>query len=118
VARDDLEAYVKTRSTQDPILPDLMRAAEERRAMARKLAACRERAQLSQAQVAAKMSASPSVVSRIEHGADVQLSTLQKYAAALDLKLDLTLTARRSPAKKKRAAPAWTIGRKRRPAPA
>ncbi|MBI2375109.1 MAG: helix-turn-helix transcriptional regulator [Deltaproteobacteria bacterium] len=93
MARDDLDAYVNKRTHRDEDLPELVAAAEARQAIARQLAGCRERAKLSQTQVAARMSTSASVVSRIERGADVQFSTIQKYAAALDLIVDLRLSA-------------------------
>jgi len=37
------------------------------------------------------MGTSPSIVSRLENGADVRLSTLQKYAAVLDCDLKVEL---------------------------
>ena len=44
---------------------------------------------LSQTQVAAKMETSPSIVSRIESGGDVRLSTLEKYLVALGFELKM-----------------------------
>jgi transcriptional regulator with XRE-family HTH domain len=120
MSRDDLEAYVRERSKRDPDLPQLIKAAEARQAIARKLAAYRENARLSQTQIAARMKSSPSVVSRLERGADVQLSTIQKYVAALDLSLVLDLSAKRVRPGKGREAPARerlrkVPGRKGRP---
>ncbi len=43
---------------------------------------------LSQTQVAARMETSASIVGRVESGADVRLSTLEKYMAALGFELE------------------------------
>jgi transcriptional regulator with XRE-family HTH domain len=57
--------------------------AEERRKLARRLAAVREKKALSQTVVAARMGTSASVVSKLEAGGDVKVSTLQRYCAAI-----------------------------------
>jgi transcriptional regulator with XRE-family HTH domain len=50
---------------------------------------------LSQTEVAARMGTSQSAVARLERGdADVRLSTLQRYAAALERRVDFGLTGR------------------------
>jgi transcriptional regulator with XRE-family HTH domain len=51
------------------------------------LAQRREALKLSQTQVAAKMKTSASVVSKLEGGADVKFSTIQRYLAAIRLEL-------------------------------
>ena len=72
-----------------PVLPGfremaLRRMAGERRRLVAELAAQRQAAGLSQAQVAARMGTSQSAVARLEAGsADVRASTLERYAAAL-----------------------------------
>jgi transcriptional regulator with XRE-family HTH domain len=43
-----------------------------------------------QTQVAALMRTSPAIVSRLESGHDVRVSTLEKYVAALGLQLELS----------------------------
>jgi transcriptional regulator with XRE-family HTH domain len=52
----------------------------------------RREAGLSQTEVAARMGTSQSAVARLERGdADVRLSTLQRYAEALDRQVGLTV---------------------------
>lgn len=57
--------------------------ATERRKLARKLAMIREAKNLTQTVVAARMGTSASVVSKLEAGGDVKVSTLQRYCAAI-----------------------------------
>jgi transcriptional regulator with XRE-family HTH domain len=77
----------------DPIFPGFAEMAERRRTLAAELAAQRAEQGLSQTEVAARMGTSQSAVARIESGdADVRLSTLERYAAALDRRLDWHLT--------------------------
>ena len=53
---------------------------------------------LSQTEVAARMGTSQSAVARLERGdADVRLSTLQRYAEALDRQVGFTITDRPPP---------------------
>src|SRR6266851_7604916 len=78
-----------------PLLPGfremaLRRMSQERAALVRELAAQRQSAHLSQTAIAARMGTSQSAVARLESGeADVRLSTLERYAAALGQRLDL-----------------------------
>ena len=70
------------------------REMSERRALAADLAATRLSMGLSQTEVAARMGTSQSAVARLESGdADVRLSTLERYAAALDRRLHWHLEA-------------------------
>ncbi len=81
----------------DVIFPGFAEMAERRRTLAAELAAQRAEQGLSQTEVAARMGTSQSAVARIESGdADVRLSTLERYAAALDRRLDWHLTDRKS----------------------
>jgi len=97
MARNELDQYIADRTEKNPRFPDLIAAAEERRALARELAAARKkRGSLSQTGIAAAMGTSPSIVSRLENGADVRLSTLQKYAAVLDCDLKVELVPKAS----------------------
>jgi len=97
MAKNDLDQYIADRTKKNPRFPDLIAAAEERRALARGLAAARKkRGSLSQTSIAAAMGTSPSIVSRLENGADVRLSTLQKYAAVLDCDLKVELVPKAS----------------------
>ncbi|HET9728485.1 MAG TPA: helix-turn-helix domain-containing protein [Acidimicrobiia bacterium] len=66
--------------------------AERRRSLAAELVATRLELGLSQTEVAARMGTSQSAVARLESGdADVRLSTIERYAAALGQQLDWTL---------------------------
>ena len=63
-----------------------------RRDLSAALVACRVDLGLSQTEVAARMGTSQSAVARLESGeADVRLSTLERYAAALGQRLDWRL---------------------------
>lgn len=91
MAKNDLDTFITDRTRQNPRFPDMVRAAEERQALARRLAEVRRDGDLTQTAIAAAMATSPSIVSRLERGADVRLSTLQKYAAVLDCELRVEL---------------------------
>lgn len=68
---------------------------EARRALATALSAKRSELGLSQTEVAARMGTSQSAVARLESGdADLRLSTLERYAAALGQRLDFRLSVR------------------------
>jgi DNA-binding transcriptional regulator YiaG len=83
MAKDFLAEIVDERARKNPGFLDLVREAETRRRFARKLAALREKKALSQTVVAARMGTSASVVSKLEAGGDVKLSTLQRYCTAI-----------------------------------
>jgi transcriptional regulator with XRE-family HTH domain len=76
-----------------PLLPGfremaLRRMSEQRRRLVADLTAQRRSAGLSQTQVAARMGTSQSAVARLETGeADVRVSTLERYAAAIGSQL-------------------------------
>ena len=80
----------------EPVFPGFAEMAVRRRALADELVTRRVRLGLSQTQVAARMGTSQSAVARLESGdADVRLSTLERYAAALDMQLDWKLKKER-----------------------
>jgi ribosome-binding protein aMBF1 (putative translation factor) len=82
--KDLVSELVEERTAQNPDFPALVDAASRRRELLRTLAADREATGLSQTAIAARMSTSQSAVARIESGqADVKLSTLERYAAAV-----------------------------------
>jgi len=109
-ARDFLDELIKARSGQDPRFPALVEAALERRKLLRDLAANREAAGISQTLVAAKMGTSQSAVARIESGeADVRMSTVERYAAAVGAKIAWSISPQTA-----RARPAAATGRARR----
>ncbi len=83
MAKDFLAEIVDERSRRNPAFPDLIAEAEARRKLARKLTSLRERKSLSQTVVAARMGTSASVVSKLEAGGDVKVSTLQRYCSAI-----------------------------------
>ena len=87
MAKDFLAEIVDDRTARNPKFPRLVAEAEVRRKLARKLLALREKAALSQTVVAARMGTSPSVVSKLEAGGDVKMSTLQRYCAAIGKRL-------------------------------
>lgn len=81
--KDFLEEVVSERTRRNPRFPDLVAEAERRREFARRLAAKREALGYSQTVVAARMGTAASVVSKLEAGGDVKVSTLQRYCAAI-----------------------------------
>lgn len=91
MAKDFLDEIVDERTRKNGEFPDLVREAEARRRLARKLATLREKKAISQTVVAARMGTSASVVSKLESGGDVKLSTLQRYCAAIGEKLGLAV---------------------------
>jgi len=90
-ATDFLDEIISARTRGNARFPELVADAEQRRKLARKLAALREKRELSQTLVAAKMGTSQSVVSKLEAGADVRLSTLQRYFAAIGRKFSVAV---------------------------
>ena len=77
----------------DPVFPGFKQMAERRRALAESLTEHRVKLGLTQTDVAARMGTSQSAVARIESGdADVRLSTLERYAAALGRAIDWRIT--------------------------
>jgi ribosome-binding protein aMBF1 (putative translation factor) len=94
--KDDLEHYVADRDAREPGFAALVVDAEKRLAFGRAMAERRRASGKSQTQVAAFMRTSPAIVSRLESGSDVRLSTLEKYVAALGLQLELKAVRRTS----------------------
>jgi transcriptional regulator with XRE-family HTH domain len=82
----------------EPKLPGFAEMAARRRALAEELVERRISLGLSQTEVAARMGTSQSAVARLETGqVDVRLSTLERYAAAVDNVLDWHLGGGPSP---------------------
>ena len=92
---DDLEHYVTDRDAREPGFAALVVDAERRLAFGREMAERRRASGKSQTQVAASMRTSPAIVSRLESGSDVRVSTLEKYVAALGCELELKAVERR-----------------------
>lgn len=79
----------------EPLLPGFKEMAARRRALTEELVSRRLELGLSQTEVAARMGTSQSAVARLESGqADVRLSTLERYAAAVGHVLDFRLQGR------------------------
>jgi ribosome-binding protein aMBF1 (putative translation factor) len=78
-----VEEIVSQRTRRNPRFPALVEEAEIRRNLARRLACKREAQGLTQTVVAALMRTAASVVSKLEAGGDVKLSTYQRYCAAI-----------------------------------
>lgn len=75
-----------------PVFPGFADMAERRRALAGRLVEERIAQGLTQTELAARMGTSQSAVARIESGeSDIRLSTLERYAAALEVSLELRL---------------------------
>lgn len=69
--------------------PGLRGMLDRRRALASELVSARQNSGLSQTEIAARMGTSQSAVARLERGdADVRMSTLERYAAALNRTVD------------------------------
>ncbi len=80
----------------DPVFPGFKELAQRRRDLAADLVSVRLELGLSQTEVAARLQTSQSAVARIESGdADVRLSTLERYAAALGRQRDWKLKGSR-----------------------
>ena len=86
-----LAEIVDQRTARNPGFSRLVAEAEVRRKLARTLAALREKKDLSQTVVAARMGTSASVVSKLEAGGDVKVSTLQRYCAAIGHKFSVAV---------------------------
>ena len=81
-----------TARKHDPVFPGFKEMAAKRERMVEDLVGLRLELGLSQTEVAARMGTSQSAVARLESGdADVRLSTLERYAAALGQMLDVRL---------------------------
>jgi DNA-binding transcriptional regulator YiaG len=81
--KDFLAEMIAERTRRNPRFPELMAEARRRRILAKELAARRSALGISQTVVAARMGTAASVISKLESGADVKVSTLQRYCAAI-----------------------------------
>jgi transcriptional regulator with XRE-family HTH domain len=79
----------------EPVFPGFKEMARRRKELSEALVSSRRSAGLSQTEVAARMGTSQSAVARLEAGeADVRLSTLERYAAAVGIDLGWYLEQR------------------------
>ena len=100
--RDFVDEIVSQRTRKNPRFPALVAEAESRRDLARRLATERQAQGLTQTVVAAMMRTAASVVSKLEAGGDVKLSTYQRYCAVIGqsfppARQDKALVHRRAP---------------------
>lgn len=87
VPKDDLDALIEELAVDDPGLPRRVAAALERRELLRQLAMLRRDQGLTQVELAERMGTSQGQITRLEAGADTRLSTVERYAAALGVKV-------------------------------
>lgn len=102
--KDFLDEVVGERTRRNQRFPDLVAEAERRRSLARLLAEQRQARGLSQTVVAARMHTAASVISKLEAGGDVKLSTLQRYCEAIGKRLSFTVASRARTRRRARAA--------------
>jgi DNA-binding XRE family transcriptional regulator len=87
--RDDLDLAIEEWTQRNPDFPRILSAAERTRALVRALAAARERAGLTQAEVARRMGTTQPAVARLERGeADPRLSTVERYAEVVGWRVE------------------------------
>lgn len=82
---DELKAATRAREGAE----ERIQAAQQRALEEIALATLRQRRGLAQAELAARLNISQPAVSSVEHGADLRLSTLRDYVAALGGRLEL-----------------------------
>jgi HTH-type transcriptional regulator/antitoxin HipB len=89
----DLKKYIKKRKSRDPRFAVDYDSGYEQFKIGVILKKAREEASLTQAELAAKLNAKKSAISRIEnHAENIKLSTLGKIANALGKELRLEVT--------------------------
>ena len=92
---DFLDETIASRTAANPAFPRLVAAAARRRELVRELVALRASHGLSQTAVAERMGTSQPVVARLEAGdLDSRISTLERYADAVGVELEIRLTER------------------------
>jgi ribosome-binding protein aMBF1 (putative translation factor) len=91
--KDFLDEILEEGTKKNPRFPEMVEAAYRRRMLLRELAAKREKAGITQKDVAVAMKTSQSAVARMERGEiDAKLSTVDRYAAAIGQRLEWRLT--------------------------
>jgi transcriptional regulator with XRE-family HTH domain len=95
---DALDEMIAERTAANPHFPELLAAAQRRRELLRTLAEERRHRAVSQTQLAATMNTSQSTLARLEtSAADTKLSTVERYAAALGLRVEYRLVEASQP---------------------
>src|SRR3954447_15354062 len=92
----DLTKYAQTRAARDPEFADGLETGYTDFRVGALLRQAREKAGLTQEQVAQRLETKKSAISRIENSAgSIRLSTLERYAQAIGWQLTLDLRPRR-----------------------
>lgn len=90
----DLDEYIERRKARDPEFSEEFESGYKRFRIGVALRQAREEADMTQEEVANQIGTHKSAISRIEnHAEDIRLSTLEKYADALGLNLEIKLTS-------------------------
>jgi ribosome-binding protein aMBF1 (putative translation factor) len=89
-SRDFLDELIEEGVREDPRFSAMVAAAYEQRVLGERLGARRRRLGLSEVEVAQQMHSTQRIISKIEHGGDVNVSTLRRYAAVLGLAVRMT----------------------------
>lgn len=88
----DLTKYVRERATRDPEFAEGLESGYEDFKVGALLRQAREKAGLTQEEVAQRLDTKKSAISRIENSAgSIRLSTLERYARAIGWQLSLEL---------------------------
>lgn len=89
----DVERYISKRKKQRPRFAKDFESGYQAFEFSVMLRQARERAGVTQENIARKLRTKKSAISRIEnHAEDIRLSTLEKYAKALGMRLKVQLT--------------------------
>lgn len=87
--KDFLDEIIEEGTKKNPRFAEMVEAAHRRRVLLRELAVKRERAGVTQKDVAAAMKTSQSAVARMERGEiDAKMSTVERYANAIGHRLE------------------------------
>jgi DNA-binding XRE family transcriptional regulator len=88
--QDDLDLAIEEWTRKNPDFPRILTAAERTRALVRALVDARERAGLTQAEVARRMGTTQPAVARLERGeADPRLSPVERYAEVIGWRVEV-----------------------------
>src|SRR4051812_37742550 len=101
-AKDLLDELVADGTARNPRFPAMVEAAYEQRELGFGLAERRRRLGLSQTDAAARIGSTQRIISKIENGGDVNVSTLRRYMAALGLRLRAAAAPAAKPLRKKK----------------
>ncbi|MCL5054360.1 MAG: helix-turn-helix domain-containing protein [Firmicutes bacterium] len=90
------QAYLlhKKRALKDPEVRSHFETGLDRVRLAASIVAMRKALNLSQTDLAARIDSSPSIVSKLERGGNVELNTIEKVAKALDAQIVIDMVPR------------------------